>query len=289
VAGEHNLCTDGTWLSVFCGDLRLDEGIIAGPRQRSIGSMQNKDSWKPSKFVYKKGRLIGSRNRAELGISSRLVADIIAHFYDQSLKQYARGRLLDLGCGKVPLYAAYQGSVTDIFCVDWANSLHKNHYLDLELDLTGNFPFADNEFDTIILSDVLEHIAVPEHIWKEMARVLSKDGKLLMNVPFFYWLHEEPYDYYRYKEHALRRFVDISGMRLVQLSSIGGVPEIMADIFAKTIVRLPKLGNAAALFVQWCAWNFTRSGFGRQVSDATSRAFPLGYFLIAEKAHLADS
>ena len=245
--------------------------------------MQNKDSWRPSKFVYKNGKLIGSRNRAELGVSSRLIADIIAHFYDQYLKRYARGRLLDLGCGKVPLYAAYQGSVTDIFCVDWANSLHKNQHLDLELDLTGNFPFADNEFDTIILSDVLEHIAVPEHIWKEMARVLSRGGTLLMNVPFFYWLHEEPYDYYRYTEHALRRFVDISGMRLVQLSSIGGVPEIMADMFAKTIVRLPKLGNAAALFVQWCAWKLTRSGFGKQVSDATSRAFPLGYFLIAEK------
>jgi len=208
--------------------------------------MQNKDSWRPSKFVYKNGKLIGSRNRAELGVSSRLIADIIAHFYDQYLKRYARGRLLDLGCGKVPFYAAYQGSVTDIFCVDWANSLHKNQHLDLELDLTGNFPFADNEFDTIILSDVLEHIAVRAHIWKEMARVLSKDGKLLMNVPFL--LAEEPYDYYRYTEHALRRFVDISGMRLIQLSSIGGAPEIMADMFAKTIVRLPKLRERRSAF-----------------------------------------
>jgi len=245
--------------------------------------MQNKHQWRPSKFVYKNSKLIASRDPTEVGVSSRLIADIIAHFYDQYLKQYARGRLLDLGCGKVPLYATYHELVTDVICVDWANSLHKNHYLDLELDLSDDFPFEDNEFDTIILSDVLEHISTPEHLWKEMARVLSKNGKLLMNVPFYYWLHEEPHDYYRYTEHALRRFVNISGMRLIQLTPIGGVPEIMADIFAKNIVRVPKLGTAAALFAQWCAWSFVRTGFGKKVSDATSQAFPFGYFLIAEK------
>src|SRR4029077_560045 len=139
------------------------------------------------------------------------------------------------------------------------NTEHKNRHLDRELDLTNNLPFRDDEFDTIILSDVLEHIPVPEHLWKEMARILSKNGKIIMNVPVFYWLHEEPYDYYRYTEFALRRFVEISGMRLIQLTSIGGAPEIIADLFAKNILRLPKLGYAASLFTQWCAWNFIRT------------------------------
>jgi SAM-dependent methyltransferase len=245
--------------------------------------MQNKEAWRPSKFIYKNGVLIGSRDPAEVSISSRLIADIIAHFYDQNLKQYARGRLLDLGCGKVPLYAAYQELVTDTICVDWENSLHKNPHLDRELNLADYLPFGDEEFDTIILSDVLEHIPVPELLWSEMARILSKNGKLIMNVPFFYWLHEEPHDYYRYTEHALRRFVDIAGMRLIQLTPIGGAPEIIADMFAKNVMRLPKLGSVAARFAQWSAWNFTRTGFGRKVSDATGRAFPFGYFVIAEK------
>jgi hypothetical protein len=37
-------------------------------------------------------------------------------------------------------------------------------------------------------------------------------------------------------------------MRLMQLTSIGCAPEILADVFAKNILRLPKLGPAAALF-----------------------------------------
>lgn len=245
--------------------------------------MQNKENWRPSKFIYKNGSLIGSRDPSEVSISSRLISDIIAHFYDQYLAQYARGRLLDLGCGKVPLYATYREFVTETICIDWENTVHKNPHLDWELDLADRLPFGNEEFDTIVLSDVLEHIPVPELLWSEMARILSKNGKIIMNVPFFYWLHEEPHDYYRYTEHALRRFVDLAGMRLIELTPIGGAPEIIADMFAKNVMRLPKLGSAAARFAQWCAWNFTRTGFGKKISDATSRAFPFGYFLIAEK------
>jgi SAM-dependent methyltransferase len=41
--------------------------------------------------------------------------------------------------------------------------------LDFECDLTKPLPFADGEFDTIILSDVLEHVPQPERLWSEIA------------------------------------------------------------------------------------------------------------------------
>jgi len=190
---------------------------------------------------------------------------------------------LDLGCGKVPLYEAYRAFVTDIVCVDWGNTLHKNEHLDCEVDLTQHLPFKNREFDTIILSDVLEHIPVPEELWKEMARILSPNGTILISVPFYYWLHEEPHDYYRYTEFALRRFVDLCDLRLVELQSIGGAPEVLADIFAKNIVRLPKLGRPLSLFAQWLTSVFVDTTFGGKVSESTGRSFPLGYFLIAQQ------
>lgn len=248
-----------------------------------IRAMQNRDKWKPSKFVYKSGHLAASSDPAEVGVGSRLVADTIAKFYDRNLKLHARGKLLDLGCGKVPLYAAYREFVTENTCVDWGNTLHKNPYLDRELDLTKHLPFDDGVFDTIILSDVLEHIPVPEYLWREMARILSRNGKLIMNVPFFYWLHEVPHDYYRYTEFALRRFVEVSGMRLVELVPMGGAPEIMVDIFAKNAMRLPRMGRALASTAQWCVSSFLRTRIGKKISRGTSASFPLGYFLIAEK------
>ena len=245
--------------------------------------MKNSDKWQPSKFVLKKGRLVASRNRNEISVASRLVADIVADIYYKNLKNHAKGKLLDLGCGKVPLYGVYQEYITDNVCVDWENTLHKNEYLDFECDLTQKLPFEDRVFDTIILSDVLEHIPSPPKLWQEMARILTKNGKIIMNVPFFYCLHERPHDYYRYTEFALQRFVEDSNLKLVQLESIGGVPEILADILAKHIQRISLIGVPLAMGIQYITEIFIKTALGKKISKKTSETFPFGYFLIAEK------
>lgn len=245
--------------------------------------MRNREKWRPSKYVFRNGKLVASRDPNEVGIGSRLIADLVADSYARNLKTHAKGRLLDLGCGKAPLYGAYGNLVTDTICVDWGNSMHASDYLDFEQDLTKKTHFEDNEFDTIILSDVLEHMPVPQDLWSEMARILSTNGKVIMNVPFYYSLHEQPHDYYRYTEFALRRFVVAAGLKLILLDRIGGAPEVIADIFSKNIVRVPGLGRPIAAFAQWLTFRFVGTPFGRRISNATSASFPLGYFLVAEK------
>jgi len=240
-------------------------------------------TWVPSKFVRRNGRLKASRDSSEVAVGSRMISDVIARYYDENLKLHAKGRLLDLGCGKIPLFDAYRRYVTDSVCVDWENTEHKNDHLDFEADLTKELPFSDGDFDTILLSDVLEHIPEPERLCKEIARVLTPTGKLLMNVPFYYWIHEQPHDYYRYTEFALRRLMEHSGMQVLQLEPIGGVPEIMADIFAKNVVHVPVAGNAIAMLSQWATSAIMRTSVGRRLSAGTMHAFPLGYFLVAEK------
>ena len=226
---------------------------------------------------------MGSRDTREVGVGSRLSVDVIAGFYQRYLPLHARGRLLDLGCGKVPLYATYKDLAAECVCVDWANTAHKNEYLDRECDLTQALPFLDGEFDTIILSDVLEHIPTPEALCREMARTLAPNGKLIVNVPFFYWLHEEPHDFYRYTEFALRRLVEGAGLELLSIESTGGSPEVMTDMFAKHVDHIPVLGNALAALAQWLTLSFVRTRWGRKISEATRKKFPLGYFLVATK------
>lgn len=246
--------------------------------------MKNIDMWQPSKYILSKnGRLRASMDPGEVGISSRLIVNLVARFYDIYLKQYAKGKLIDLGCGKVPLFAAYKHHVTDIVCVDWENTLHKNDYLDYECDLTDYLPFVNNQFDTIILSDVLEHIPEPEFLWREMARILAPDGKIIMNVPFYYRVHEQPHDYYRYTEFALKYFTENVGLKIIVLKAIGGAPEALADMLAKMLFHIPLLGKPAAIFVQSFAYLFVSTQFGKRISLMTSNIFPLGYFLIAEK------
>ncbi|MFZ0455698.1 MAG: class I SAM-dependent methyltransferase [Ignavibacteriaceae bacterium] len=245
--------------------------------------MKNCNKWKPSKYVFKHGKLVASKDPKEVAVGSRLIVNLIAEAYNFSIPKYAKGKLLDLGCGKVPLFHIYKDYITNNICVDWENTIHKNEYLDFECDLNEVLPFQDEEFDTIILSDVLEHISQPENLWKEMQRILSKEGKLILNVPFYYWIHEHPHDYYRYTEFALRRFVENSGLRLLYLDSVGGTLEVITDIFAKNILLVPKIGSSIAKFVQWFMLLFIKTKPGKKISKITKDNFPLGYFLIAEK------
>ena len=245
--------------------------------------MRNSSNWRPSKYVYRNGKLSASGDPDEVGIGSRLNVDLIAGFYAAYLQRYARGKLLDLGCGKVPLYQAYKELITDNICVDWEHSPHGGEYLDYACDLTQDLPFGDGAFDTIILSDVLEHIPEPMHLWKEMSRTLADGGTLFMNVPFYYWIHEQPQDFYRYTEFALRRFTCESGLQVIHLDSIGGAPEVLADICAKNILHAPVIGRPFAQFIQWLAGLCIKSGFGKKLSDKTKQEFPLGYFLVAQK------
>ena len=241
--------------------------------------MKNTAQWKPTKFELHRGRWRGSRDARELGIGSRLISDLVAGLYQAHLPAHARGALLDLGCGKVPLYAAYAPHVDEVTCVDWAPGEH----IDLSCDLSQPLPFDDARFDTIVLSDVLEHMPEPELVWREMTRVLRPGGKVIMNVPFYYSVHAHPHDYYRYTCFALERFVKINGLDLVCLLPVGGLLEILADLVAKALSKLPLIGPPLARITQAAVAVFGRTPLGARVARVSSRHFPLGYFMIARR------
>jgi SAM-dependent methyltransferase len=245
--------------------------------------MRNKDKWVPSKFVYREGKLIASRNPEEVAITDRLLADRVAALYDVYIPQYAKGRLIDLGCGNVPLFEVYRSHIENSVCADWGNSFYKNQYLDCECDLTRDLPFGDGEFDTIILSDVLEHIPQPEKVWQEMSRILAPGGIVILNVPFYFRLHEVPYDFYRYTEYALRRFAELTGFKVLLLRPVGGTPEILADLLARHVQFVPWFGKNLVIAIQSITAAFVKSALGRRISEKTGQMFPLGYFLVAEK------
>lgn len=241
--------------------------------------MKNAALWRPTKFEFHRGRFRASRNAGEVGVGSRLMTDLVAAQYHRHLGLHAEGRLLDLGCGKAPLYEVYAPLVSEITCVDWMPGDH----VDLSCDLSEPLPFADAQFDTIILSDVLEHIPDPELLWREMARVLSPGGKVIMNVPFYYSIHAHPHDYYRYTNFALERFVANNGLELVQLHAFGGIVEILCDLQAKAFSKLRVVGPPLAMLLQWAAGWFAHTRLGARVTSASSRHFPLGYFMIAKR------
>lgn len=245
--------------------------------------MKNIEQWRPSKYEYIRGKLKGSRNKKEVAPSSRLIVDLVADFYEVNLPKYASGVLVDLGCGKAPLYHAYNNLVKEVICVDWANSFHKNPYLDIIQDLNEPIKMGNNSCDTIILSDVLEHIREPKALVGEMNRILRKDGKILMNVPFYYWLHEQPFDFFRYTQFALEYFAKESGLKILKLEPYGGSVEIMADVLSKQLIVIPLLGRFFSILIQSIAGFWVSTSIGKRIAKRTGQVFPLGYVLVLEK------
>lgn len=198
--------------------------------------MRNEHLWKPSKFVVKDGLLVG--NDKIVKSSSIVFADLVASKIQNAITNFSSGQLLDLGCGKAPLYIWYKAFSDSITCVDWSNSIHDVSYIDKAQDLNHPLEFSDDSFDTVILTDVLEHIPYPINLMNEIKRVLKPNGKLIVSVPFSYWIHESPYDYNRYTGFMLDRLGVDSGLKVVSKESFGSQFECLLDILGKSSLRV---------------------------------------------------
>jgi 2-polyprenyl-3-methyl-5-hydroxy-6-metoxy-1,4-benzoquinol methylase len=76
--------------------------------------------------------------------------------------------------------------------------------------------------DSILCTEVLEHVPDPLAVWKEFHRLIRPGGKVLLTTPMYWPPHELPYDFFRYPEHGLRRLVEDSGFRLLAIIPRGG-------------------------------------------------------------------
>jgi len=138
------------------------------------------------------------------------------------LRAIGPGRVLEVGSGQRRRGVAFQSAVdlappecefvmTD---VDPANG----HRL---LDVTRPEP-SWGEFDAILCCNVLEHVFDLEAALKGLRSLVREDGHVFASTPFVYPLHDEPTDFWRPTQHALRELferhwtdvsVEVSGLR----------------------------------------------------------------------------
>ena len=86
---------------------------------------------------------------------------------DKILSEKKNWKILDIGCGFNP--NQYATTICDVLDLKEKYSDKKFVKLDNE-----NLPFADNEFDFVIASHVLEHVKDPTNFLNEISRVANQ-------------------------------------------------------------------------------------------------------------------
>lgn len=137
-----------------------------------------------------------------------------------------RGRLMDLGCGNQPFRTWYGPLVDEVVAVDAAPLPGV-----IVVDLSEPLPFQDASFDTVLCTQVLEHVADTERAMAEIARVLRPGGHALITVPFLYPTHEAPYDFGRFTHYGISDLVRRHGLEVLDVGAQGG-PVLMLAHYA---------------------------------------------------------
>jgi SAM-dependent methyltransferase len=156
------------------------------------------------------------------------------------------GRLLDLGCGSRPYARFYRERFS--YCVAGDFDIRTSD-LDVRLD-AQSLPFADNSFDLVLFSEVIEHLGDSRKPLAEVSRVLKPGGIMLITWPFNYMLHELPHDYVRYSEFGMAKLLAEVGLQIEAIARRGSVLalgfvifQFLVEIVLEGAVRLPVIGR----------------------------------------------
>lgn len=137
-----------------------------------------------------------------------------------SVDKYAKGRLLDIGCGNKPYEMMFKGKVSEYVGCDIVQSSEGK--VDIICEATS-IPVSDQVFDTVFCTQTLEHVADHQKLIDEAYRVLKPGGHFIVSAPLYWHLHEEPYDFFRFTKHGFEHIFKKAGFKVVDMLSNGGV------------------------------------------------------------------
>jgi SAM-dependent methyltransferase len=201
-------------------------------------------------------------------------------------------RVLDAGSGEAPykpLLAHCRYESADFEMVD--KPYAKSTYV---CDLR-EIPVEDQRFDAVIFNQVMEHVPEPAKVLAELFRVLKPGGRMIYTAPLFYEEHEQPYDFYRYTQFAIRYLFEGAGFRIDRLDWMDGYYSTVAYQQNRMVRFLPikpsavapgLLGYAMAplmLFLRVQAAPLSFVFHWMEMRQKVTRGYPKNYVAIVSK------
>lgn len=146
------------------------------------------------------------------------VARKVVHAFADSRRFYYK-RLEQIAKGKKNLTILELGSGYKVRGRDYYSAKHlfdsSNQFIQSDINPDFGHKVIDvtsmnysNEYDIILCLNVLEHVYDFNKAINNIHKALKENGTIIIAVPVFYPLHDEPYDYWRFTEHAIRKLLD---------------------------------------------------------------------------------
>lgn len=190
-------------------------------------------------------------------------------------------KILDLGCGEKPYY--HDSIEGNIICLDIIKTSKAHLVSDAD-----RLPFKPNSFDKVISVNSFYYFRNPFNVSESVHKILKKNGKFVLVLPFFYPIHDAPTDKYRFTEYGLRALLE-GKFKVEQLEAIGGIfalPSVLLHSLIKGIPLLfPKKIRKFIQILAYLLWPFyiIAQLFGiLDLIDRTGR-YPTYYFVVAGK------
>lgn len=160
----------------------------------------------------------------------------------KNMLQYIKGSVYDLGCGVRPYEEDILKMADKYIGVDWGATLH-NLKADIVADLNKPLPIEADVADTVTSFQVMEHLCEPQMFLNEAYRILKSGGGIVLTVPFQWWVHEAPYDYFRYTPYGLTYLFEKAGFMDVIVEPQAGFFTMWImkmNYFSRRFMRGPK-------------------------------------------------
>jgi SAM-dependent methyltransferase len=136
-----------------------------------------------------------------------------------SINKYAKGNLLDIGCGNKPYQKMFEGKIDKYIGCDIIQS--SGEKVDV-LCPANKIPLPNESFNTVFSTQTIEHVADHQGLVNEACRLLHKEGYFIVSGPLYWHLHEEPYDYFRFTKYGFEYILQNAGFKIVECLPNGG-------------------------------------------------------------------
>jgi SAM-dependent methyltransferase len=196
------------------------------------------------------------------------------------------GNILDVGCGIKPYQQLF--NFTNYTGIETGSSGHDHQDSKVDIYYDGKkIPFGKDSFDSVISTEVLEHIFEPKEFLNEINRVLRPGGKLLLTVPFIWDEHEQPCDFGRYTSFGLIFIMETAGFKVNKpiktLNNFSAIFQLANCYFHKLLTRKRGIVNYLILIPIVAINNILGLFFGSLLPN--NNDLYMDNIIIAQKQH----